>query len=53
MEPELILIELWPFELSVYRVWSLCNQLLLQFSVDSYQKLYICWGHKKDVLVGF
>ena len=40
MELELILTELRPFKLSHFRhflhcrVWSLCNQFLLQFSVD-------------------
>ena len=43
--------ELRPFKLSTfflqYRVWSLCNQLLLQFSMDSLQTLQTCWDIMK------
>ena len=40
MRLESVLTELWPYELNHFRhflqcrVWSLCNQLLLQFSID-------------------
>ena len=46
MEIKLILTELWPFKLSHfgqllhYSVWSLCNHLLLQFSINQFQTLH-------------
>ena len=38
---------------SRFTVQSLCNQLLLQFSVDLFETLHICCGHIEDVHVGF
>ena len=58
MELELILTELQPFELSHFRqllhcrVWSLCNQLLLQFSMDHFETMHTCCGCE-DVHVNF
>ena len=34
-----------------YRVWSLCNELFPQFSLDSFQTLYTCWKGIADVPV--
>ena len=31
------------------RVWSLCNQLLLQFSADHFETLQTCCAHIEDV----
>ena len=56
MELELIFRELRPFELSHFlhcRVWNLCNQNLLQFSVNVSQSLRIYCGHIENVHVGF
>ena len=69
MELELILTELQPFELShlrqLYalkvilgnflhcRVWSLCNQLFLQFSMDHFETMHTCCGYIEDVHVNF
>ena len=36
-----------------YKVWSLCNYLLPQFSMDSFQTLYTCWGCFANVHVAF
>ena len=58
MELELILTELRPFELSHFRqclhcgVWSLCSQLLLQFSMDVIETMSSSCGHN-DMHVGF
>ena len=56
MELELILTELQPFELSHFRhfflhcrVWSLCNQLLLQFSMDHFETMDTCCAYIEDV----
>ena len=35
------------------RVWSLCNQLPLQFSMDHFENLHTCCGHIKDMHVAF
>ena len=35
------------------RVWSLCNQLLLQFSTDHFETMHICCGYIEDVHVNF
>ena len=35
------------------RVWSLCNQLLLQFSVDHFETIPNCCGYIEDVHVNF
>ena len=59
MELGLILTKLRPFELSHfrhflhYRIWSLCNQLLLQFSMDLFENLLTCCEHNKNVNVVF
>ena len=60
MELELILRELRPFEVSYVRqfflhskVWGLCNQLLLQLSVNLYETLHACCGHNENVHVVF
>ena len=59
MELKLILTELQHIELSHLgnflrcRVWSLCNQLLLQFSMDHFETLLSCCGHIEDVHVAF
>ena len=61
MELGFILTELQPFKLTVVilgnflhcRMWSLCNQLLLQFSMDQFETLHTCCGHIEDVHVGF
>ena len=53
---ELILTELQPFEHSHFRqlfAWSLCNQLLLQFSVDHFVTMRTCCGYIEDVHVNF
>ena len=34
-------------------VWSLCNQLLLQFSVDHFETIHTCCGYIEDVHVTF
>ena len=36
-----------------YRVWSLYNQLLLQFSMDHFETLHTSGGLIEDVPVGF
>ena len=59
VEQKLFLTELRPFQLSHFgnflhsRVWSLCNQLLLQFSMDLFETLQTYCGHNEDVHVGF
>ena len=69
MELELLLTELQPFELSHLRqlyalkvilgnslhckVWSLCNQLFLQFSMDHFEIMHTCCGYIEDVHVNF
>ena len=35
------------------RVWSLCNQLLLQFSMDHFETIHTCCGYIEDVHVNF
>ena len=53
---KLILTELRPFQLSDFWqifVWSLCNQLLLQFSMDLFETLHTYCRHSEDVHVGF
>ena len=35
------------------RVWSLCNQLLLQFSMDHFEIIHTCCGYIEDVHVNF
>ena len=56
---ELNLTDLQPFELSHFwqllhcRVWSLCNQLLLQFSIDYFETMHACCGYIEDVHVNF
>ena len=35
------------------RVWSSYNQLLLQFSIDSFDILHSCCGQNEDVHVDF
>ena len=35
------------------RVWSLCNQLLLQFSMDHFETMHTCCGYIEDVHVNF
>ena len=45
-----------PSHLSKYlhcRVWSLCNQLLIQFSVDHFETMHTCCGYIEDVHVNF
>ena len=37
----------------VIRVWSLCNQLLFQFSVDHFETMHTCRGYIKDVHLNF
>ena len=34
-------------------VWSLCNQLLLQFSMDHFETMHTCCGYIEDVHVNF
>ena len=34
---------------SHFTVESLCNQLLLQFSMDLFETLHSCWEHSEDV----
>ena len=69
MELELILTELQPFELShlrhIYalkvilgnflhcRLWSLCNQLFLQFSMDHLETMHTYCGYIEDVHANF
>ena len=58
MELELVLIELQSFELILgnflhCRVWSLCNQLLLQFSMDHFETMYTCCGYIEDLHLNF
>ena len=36
-----------------YRAWSLCNQLLLQFSMDHFETMQTCCGYIEDVHVNF
>ena len=31
------------------RVWSLCNQLFLQFSMDDFEAMHTCCGYIEDV----
>ena len=58
MELELIL-RLRPFKLSHFRqfshsrVWRLCNQLLIQFSMDLFETLHTCCGHNENEHVDF
>ena len=35
------------------RVWSLCTQLLLQFSMDHFETMHTCCGYIEDVHVTF
>ena len=53
MDLELILKELWAFELSRFshsRIESSCtNQLLLQFSMDLFETLHSYCGHYEDL----
>ena len=35
------------------RVWSLCNQLLLQFSMDHFETMHTYCGYTEDVHVNF
>ena len=35
------------------RVWTLCNQLLLQFSMDHFETMHTCCGYIEDVHVNF
>ena len=59
MELELILTELRLLNLDILvaflhcRIWSLCNQLLLQFSVAISQTLQTYYGYIGNVHVGF
>ena len=54
MELELILTEIQPFELILGNwVWSLCNQLLLQFSMDHFETMYTCCGYIEDLHLNF
>ena len=59
MELVLIFAKLMLFKLRYFgsflhsRVWSLCNQLLLQFSMDASQTLQTYCAHITDVHVGF
>ena len=59
MALDLILRELWPFELSnfrrISRLWilSLCYQLLAQFSLDVSQTLQTYCEHVENVYVDF
>ena len=59
MELELILTELQPFKLCHFRillhcrVWSLCDQHLLQFSMDHFETMHTCCGFIEDVYVNF
>ena len=59
VEIDLILTELQPFELSHLgnflhcRVWNLCNQLLLQFSMDHFETMHTCCGYIEDVHENF
>ena len=59
MGVESILTELQPFELSHFRqfldcmVRSLCNQLLLQFSMDHFETMHTCRGYIEKVHVNF
>ena len=59
VELELILTELQPFKLSHFRqllhcrVWSLCNQLLLQFSMDHFETMHTRCEYIEDVHVNF
>ena len=38
---------------SYFTVWSLCNQLLPQFSVGLFETLHTCCGHIEDVHMDF
>ena len=56
MALELILTELRSFLVILCNfciVWSLCNQLVLQFSLDCIETANTCCGHIEDVHVGF
>ena len=44
---------LWQFFFFHCRIWSLCNQLLLQFSMDHYETMHPFDRHIEDVHVGF
>ena len=35
------------------RVWSLCNQPLLQFSMDHFETMHTCCAYIEDVHVNF
>ena len=35
------------------RVWSLCNQLLLQFSMDHFETVHTCCGYIENVHMKF
>ena len=57
MELELVLTKIQHLNLVIFRqllysrIWSLWNRPLLQFSIDSFQTLYTCCGHREDVKV--
>ena len=59
MELESVLTELLPLDLVVFgsfffcRVWGLCKQLLLQFSVDVSQTLQTYCGWIENVHIRF
>ena len=59
MELKSILTELQPLNLAILgnflhcRVWSLCNQLVLQFSMDHFETLHSCCVYIEDVHVNF
>ena len=60
MKLEQILTELQHIELSHFlaifwhcRVWSLCDQLFLQFSMDHFEIMHTCCGYIEDVQVDF
>ena len=59
VELKLILTELQPFELSHFRqlfdcrVWSLCNQPILQFSMDHFETMHTYCGYIENVHVNF
>ena len=35
------------------RIWSLCNQLFLQFSMDHFETMHTCCGYIEDVHENF
>ena len=34
------------------RMWNLCNQILLQFSMDLFETIHACYRHDENVHVG-